>query len=56
MHQFCRNCQHIMTLEEMNKHLQDYLGLCNKCRNDKEHADTLIQRLAEAEKEEVENG
>jgi hypothetical protein len=37
----------------MNKYLQDYLDLCNKCREDKIHADTLIQRLAEAEKKEV---
>ena len=53
MHQFCRNCKHILTIEEMTKHLEDYLGLCNNCRSDKEHADTLIQRLVEAEKKEV---
>ena len=52
-HQACRNCTRILTGEEMTKHLVDYLGLCNKCREDKIHADTLIQRLAEAEKEEV---
>ena len=53
IHQFCRACRNILTSEEMTEHLKDYLGLCNKCREDKIHADTLIQRLAESEKEEV---
>jgi len=52
LHQFCRICKRIMTIEEQNKHLEDFLGLCNKCREDKKHADSLIERITEAEKEE----
>ncbi len=54
-HQSCKSCTRILTNEEMQKHLNDSLGLCNKCRENKVHADNLIQRLAEAEKEEVSN-
>lgn len=54
-HQSCRICTRILTGEEMEKHLKDYFGLCNTCRDEKLHADTLIQRLAEVEKEEVKN-
>jgi hypothetical protein len=39
----------------MKQDLIDFLGICNKCRGDKEHADSLIQRLEESQKEEVIN-
>lgn len=41
-----------MSSEEMDAHLQDYLGLCNKCREDKQHADTFKERIEELQKEE----
>ena len=54
-HQACRNCSRILTIEEMNEHLKDNIGLCSRCRSDKLHADTLIERIVEAQKEEVNN-
>lgn len=51
-HQSCRFCTRILTGEEMTKHLNDKLGLCNRCRDDKTHADTLVQRLEEAQTKE----
>jgi len=41
-----------MTIEEMDNHLKDFLGLCNKCREDKRHADSLVERIEEEVKKE----
>jgi len=50
-HQFCRQCKRILTLEEMDLHLQDSLGICNKCRKVKKHAETFKERFEELGKE-----
>lgn len=49
--QFCRECKHIMTLEEMDLHLKDFLGLCLECRA-KKHAEGFKGRMEEAQTEE----
>jgi NAD-dependent SIR2 family protein deacetylase len=46
-HQSCRECKRILTLEEMDLHLQDGLGLCNNCREAKKHAETFKERFEE---------
>lgn len=51
-HQSCRICTRILTIEEMTKHLVDYKGLCNRCREDKIHADSFIQHMQEVQTKE----
>ncbi len=51
-HQFCRSCKHILTIEEMNKHVEDFLGLCNSCREKKKHAEGFKNRVIEAQQKE----
>jgi len=50
-HQCCKFCKRILTIEEMAKHLKDLLGLCNKCREAKRHADSFKDRVEELGKE-----
>jgi hypothetical protein len=41
-----------MTIEEQNRHFEDFVGLCNKCREDKKHADSLVKRIEEEQTKE----